>query len=159
MIEKTFDLRIVDVDGELFFNIGELFFDRLEAYELFEGGKLVIKRNNEVIDETTDIANWGTHCSCTCFIGLKTSTAVNAVSADKFQVNDVLSLFFSCEEDFDFCSFLKNWYLDRKALINAFRKKPKTTVGELQKDFSKELVAVVSDEAEMASNILRFNQT
>lgn len=126
------EIRVVDVDGELLFEDkpSGLRFDVLAAFDGFEGGKLVIRRDGKVVAETRRIAEYGTHAACTCFIGLdgifgessSLGYASSTIGASACRPGDELILDVPPEgREINFAEALRDDYRGRCALDAVFK--------------------------------------
>lgn len=156
-MKKEVLFTITKLNGTQLFELDGLFFDKLVAYYLFDGGKLTVFRNDVLIDETSDIYEFGTHGACMCFIGMKNCYATNSISPDQFQIGDALRISFDCNRDFDFKEFLKKEFIKHVAIMNAFRKMPSGRMDEFQKLFVKEVGKTIKNSAIAETNLLRFS--
>lgn len=139
-------IRVVKYNGEVFFNIGNVFFDLLSAEDQhFIDGQLTIMRKGKIFDQTTMITEVGTHAACLCFCGLERlfrgtywGHAVNALSADQLKVGDRLILTISAPQEYDYEANLIEVYQYQKALRESLQGHPdgigmQALVAEVQK--------------------------
>ncbi|MBU2036800.1 hypothetical protein KJ866_01150 [Patescibacteria group bacterium] len=105
-MNKKVLFKVAEVKGKLMFKTGKLFLSNISAFDFFEGGRLSIYRNGELIDETEAI-EYETYAACVCFIGLKGRNVSSGISCDGFQVGDSISVSFSCKRTFSIQKFLQ----------------------------------------------------
>ena len=120
---------VVKEKDELFFQDSSgLLFDILDAYSLFEGGKLTIFRDDEVLTETRSIREYGGHAATTCFIGhheIFNNYAISNIAAEDLEEGDVVV--FESEripEEFDFVEFLLGHQRTHQTLLDVLRNHP-----------------------------------
>lgn len=155
------EISVVEHDGEKFFKTGDLLFDQMSAEEEFEGGKLTITRDSQILDQTEEIRYYGTHAATTCFMGLRKlfpdespgAYAVASLVPEQFEVGDTLVL--EINQEGSYANHLRAMVALEAALIGALEENPDgITLGEL----NNKLPSLVTEQAKSTTGaeIVRF---
>ncbi|MFC1608630.1 hypothetical protein ACFL16_03075 [Patescibacteria group bacterium] len=157
-MQKQIEIHVKNLDDEKLFELDGLFFNRLDAHDILENGSLAIKKTRGNIKETATIGWYGTHGACVCFIGFRDHYATSAISPEQFEAGDTITISFSCKKDFDFKKFLRQWHMERAALLEVFEELPgrQGTLDEICSGFEKNTKKAIQNPKTPSTNILRF---
>ncbi|HYF05289.1 MAG TPA: hypothetical protein VEA59_03910 [Patescibacteria group bacterium] len=137
------NILVVEHEGELLFQLGDLLFDELQAYYEFAEGTLSVFRNGELFDQTSAIYEVGTHASYMAFIGLykvfSSARGHGEIAAARLQAGDEIVVEFRAPQNFDLGRHIRVMAGILGSVHGAFDEQQEWGVRDLQQRISEDL--------------------